>query len=94
MNLIRTGIALLAALILADGEQLKPIVDGKTLNGWQQRNGTARYSGLQIRSHTYATKIDFINNVPTPKEGHVTAGELPGIGDGIKPEVFKNGDAS
>ena len=35
----------------------------------------------------------FINNVPTPKEGHVTAGDLPGIGAGIKPELFKNGDA-
>jgi L-alanine-DL-glutamate epimerase-like enolase superfamily enzyme len=35
----------------------------------------------------------FINNVPTPKEGHVTAPELPGIGAGIKPELFKNGDA-
>ena len=35
----------------------------------------------------------FINNVPTPKEGYVTAPELPGIGAGIKLELFKNGDA-
>jgi L-alanine-DL-glutamate epimerase-like enolase superfamily enzyme len=35
----------------------------------------------------------FINNVPTPKDGHVTASELPGIGAEIKPELFKNGDA-
>jgi len=35
----------------------------------------------------------FIRNVPTPKEGHVTAPELPGIGAEIKPDLFKNGDA-
>jgi L-alanine-DL-glutamate epimerase-like enolase superfamily enzyme len=35
----------------------------------------------------------FINNVPVPKDGHVTASELPGIGAGIKPELFTRGDA-
>jgi L-alanine-DL-glutamate epimerase-like enolase superfamily enzyme len=35
----------------------------------------------------------FISNVPVPKDGHVAAPELPGIGAGIKPEIFKNGDA-
>jgi L-alanine-DL-glutamate epimerase-like enolase superfamily enzyme len=35
----------------------------------------------------------FINNVPTPKDGHVSAPELPGIGADIKPDLFKNGDA-
>jgi L-alanine-DL-glutamate epimerase-like enolase superfamily enzyme len=35
----------------------------------------------------------FIQNTPTPKDGHVTAPELPGIGAGIKPELFKSGDA-
>jgi L-alanine-DL-glutamate epimerase-like enolase superfamily enzyme len=36
----------------------------------------------------------FVNNVPVPKEGHVTPPELPGIGAEIKPEPFQNGDAS
>jgi galactonate dehydratase len=35
----------------------------------------------------------FVNNTPTPKDGHITAPELPGIGAGIRPELFKNGDA-
>jgi len=35
----------------------------------------------------------FVNNVPTPKDGHVTPPELPGVGAGIKPELFTNGDA-
>jgi L-alanine-DL-glutamate epimerase-like enolase superfamily enzyme len=35
----------------------------------------------------------FINNVPVPKEGHVTAPELPGIGAGIKEGLFRSGDA-
>ena len=35
----------------------------------------------------------FITNVPVPKQGHVTPSELPGIGAGIKPELFRNGDA-
>src|SRR5262249_12416188 len=35
----------------------------------------------------------FVRNAPVPKEGHVTAPELPGVGAGIKPELFKNGDA-
>jgi len=35
----------------------------------------------------------FINNVPVPKDGHVTPPEAPGIGVEIKPELFKNGDA-
>jgi L-alanine-DL-glutamate epimerase-like enolase superfamily enzyme len=35
----------------------------------------------------------FIGNVPVPKEGHVTASELPGIGVEIKPDLFRNGDA-
>jgi len=35
----------------------------------------------------------FVNNVPAPKEGHVTPPELPGIGAEIKPEIFRNGDA-
>jgi galactonate dehydratase len=35
----------------------------------------------------------FIDHTPTPKEGHITAPELPGIGAGIKQELFANGDA-
>lgn len=35
----------------------------------------------------------FVNNVPVPKDGHVTPPELPGIGAEIKPELFHNGDA-
>ncbi len=35
----------------------------------------------------------FINNVPVPDEGYVTAPELPGLGAEIKPEIFRNGDA-
>jgi len=35
----------------------------------------------------------FVNNVPAPVKGHVTPPELPGIGAGIKPELFTNGDA-
>ena len=36
----------------------------------------------------------FVNNVPVPKDGHVTAPELPGIGVEIRPELFRNGDAT
>jgi L-alanine-DL-glutamate epimerase-like enolase superfamily enzyme len=35
----------------------------------------------------------FVNNVPAPKEGFVTPPELPGVGAGIKPELFRKGDA-
>ena len=35
----------------------------------------------------------FVENAPVPVKGAVTAPELPGIGAGIKPEIFKNGDA-
>jgi L-alanine-DL-glutamate epimerase-like enolase superfamily enzyme len=35
----------------------------------------------------------FISNVPVPKDGHVTPSEAPGIGAGIKPELFQNGAA-
>ena len=35
----------------------------------------------------------FVNNVPVPEDGHVTAPEVPGIGAEIKPELFTNGDA-
>jgi L-alanine-DL-glutamate epimerase-like enolase superfamily enzyme len=35
----------------------------------------------------------FIANVPAPKDGHLTAPELPGIGAEIKPEIFSNGEA-
>jgi len=36
----------------------------------------------------------FVNNVPVPKDGHVSPPELPGIGAEIKPELFRNGDAT
>jgi L-alanine-DL-glutamate epimerase-like enolase superfamily enzyme len=36
----------------------------------------------------------FVNNVPVPEEGQVKPPELPGIGADIKPELFRNGDAS
>jgi galactonate dehydratase len=36
----------------------------------------------------------FVNNVPVPEAGHVKPPELPGIGAEIKPELFRNGDAS
>lgn len=36
----------------------------------------------------------FVNNVPVPQDGHVTPPELPGIGVEIKPELFRNGDAT
>ena len=35
----------------------------------------------------------FINNVPVPVKGHVSAPEAPGLGVEIRPEIFKNGDA-
>jgi len=35
----------------------------------------------------------FINNVPVPENGFVTAPEAPGLGIEIRPEIFKNGDA-
>ena len=35
----------------------------------------------------------FVENAPKPVQGHVTPPELPGIGAGIKPEIFRNGDA-
>jgi L-alanine-DL-glutamate epimerase-like enolase superfamily enzyme len=35
----------------------------------------------------------FVENAPKPVQGHVTAPELPGIGAGIRPEIFRNGDA-
>lgn len=35
----------------------------------------------------------FVNNVPVPTEGHVSAPESPGVGAEIKPELFRNGDA-
>jgi L-alanine-DL-glutamate epimerase-like enolase superfamily enzyme len=35
----------------------------------------------------------FVNNAPVPVKGHVTPPELPGIGAGIKPELFTSGDA-
>ena len=41
-------------------------------------------------SHQYPY---FINNVPVPLEGLVTAPELPGLGAEIREELFKNGDA-
>lgn len=36
----------------------------------------------------------FVTNAPKPVGGYVTAPELPGIGAGIKPEIFRNGDAT
>ncbi|HXI42967.1 MAG TPA: enolase C-terminal domain-like protein [Bryobacteraceae bacterium] len=36
----------------------------------------------------------FVNNVPAPKDGHVTPPELPGIGVEIRLELFRNGDAT
>jgi L-alanine-DL-glutamate epimerase-like enolase superfamily enzyme len=35
----------------------------------------------------------FVTNAPVPVKGEVAAPELPGIGAGIKPEIFTNGDA-
>jgi galactonate dehydratase len=35
----------------------------------------------------------FLNNVPVPVEGYVTAPETPGLGAEIRPEIFTNGDA-
>ena len=35
----------------------------------------------------------FVTNAPKPVGGHVMAPELPGIGAGIRPEIFRNGDA-
>ena len=35
----------------------------------------------------------FLNHVPVPVEGYVTAPEKPGLGAEIRPEIFKNGDA-
>jgi galactonate dehydratase len=36
----------------------------------------------------------FLDNVPQPVDGHVSAPESPGIGAEIKPELFRNGIAS
>ncbi|CAN5152964.1 mandelate racemase/muconate lactonizing enzyme family protein [soil metagenome] len=35
----------------------------------------------------------FLNNVPVPENGFVTAPEKPGLGAEIRPEIFKNKDA-
>ena len=35
----------------------------------------------------------FVENVPKPVQGHITAPELPGIGVRIRPEIFRDGDA-
>jgi L-alanine-DL-glutamate epimerase-like enolase superfamily enzyme len=35
----------------------------------------------------------FVNNVPVPVDGYITAPEGPGLGVEIRPELFKNGDA-
>jgi galactonate dehydratase len=35
----------------------------------------------------------FVENAPKPVQGHITAPELPGIGAGIRPDIFRNGDA-
>jgi len=35
----------------------------------------------------------FVNHAPVPKDGHIAAPEEPGVGAGIKPELFTNGDA-
>ena len=35
----------------------------------------------------------FVDNVPVPEDGHITAPELPGIGAQIKPELLTGGDA-
>jgi len=35
----------------------------------------------------------FVNKVPVPQEGHLTAPEVPGIGAEIRPELFRSGDA-
>jgi len=35
----------------------------------------------------------FVNNVPVPLEGYITAPEGPGLGVEIMPELFRNGDA-
>ena len=35
----------------------------------------------------------FINNVPVPVDGFISAPEGPGLGVEIRPELFKNGDA-
>jgi L-alanine-DL-glutamate epimerase-like enolase superfamily enzyme len=35
----------------------------------------------------------FINNVPVPVDGYVSAPEGPGLGVEVRPELFKNGDA-
>ncbi len=35
----------------------------------------------------------FINNVPVPQDGYVSAPEGPGLGAEIRPELFENGDA-
>lgn len=34
----------------------------------------------------------FLNNVPVPVVGYVSAPETPGLGAGIRPELFRNGD--
>ena len=36
----------------------------------------------------------FVNNVPVPQQGFVTAPEAPGLGAEIRPEIFRNGDAT
>ena len=35
----------------------------------------------------------FVEHAPVPKDGHVTPPEAPGVGAGIKQELFTNGDA-
>jgi L-alanine-DL-glutamate epimerase-like enolase superfamily enzyme len=35
----------------------------------------------------------FVNNIPVPLDGYISAPEGPGLGVEIRPELFKNGDA-
>ena len=54
----------------------------------------ANFSCMESNYWKYTHQFPyFLNNVPVPVNGFVTAPEAPGLGAEIKPELFTNGDA-
>jgi L-alanine-DL-glutamate epimerase-like enolase superfamily enzyme len=54
----------------------------------------ANFSYMESNYWKYTHQFPyFLNNVPVPVNGFVTAPEAPGLGAEIKPELFTNGDA-
>ena len=54
----------------------------------------ANFSYMESNYWKYTHQFPyFLNNVPVPVDGYVTAPETPGLGAEIRPEIFRNGDA-